>query len=259
VYEISETLKEREVELSPTAVRQILREEGFAPLPRRLDEERPAKQGPQAEAVADARAFGLTESSFETVCGGLFLFLPDLARLGLERVARQAGLPGSRMIPPAHALRSALALKLWSIERKSHVMALVADPGLALFTGLNVIPKKSYLSEYSHGVDHARTLRLLATWQDAVSGEGLCESDSFNLDFHSVPYYGEDPVIERHYVSMRSRRQPSVLAFLPGFGQPHLLLFQCRPAQRMSRRGFRFLGSKNQPASCRASWSSIPS
>jgi len=214
VYDISETLKEREIDLSPTAIRQILREEGFAPLPRRLDEERPSKPGPEAEAVADARAFGLAETSFETVCGGLFLFLPDLARLGIEGVAQQAGLPGSKMIPPAHALRSALALKLWSIERKSHVMALVADPGLALFTGLNVIPKKSYLSEYSHGLDHARTLRLLAAWQEAAAGEGLSDGDSFNLDFHSVPYYGEDPVIQRHYVSMRSRRQPSVLAFL---------------------------------------------
>jgi hypothetical protein len=34
------------------------------------------------------------------------------------------------------------------------------------------------------------------------------------LDFHSVPYFGEDPVVERHYVSARSRRQPSILAFL---------------------------------------------
>jgi hypothetical protein len=41
------------------------------------------------------------------------------------------------MIPSGHALRTALALKLWAIERKSHVTALVADPGLALFvTGL---------------------------------------------------------------------------------------------------------------------------
>ena len=37
------------------------------------------------------------------------------------------------MIPAEHALRAGLALKLWSIERKSHVMALVADEGLALF------------------------------------------------------------------------------------------------------------------------------
>jgi len=215
VYEISETLKEGGFDLSPTAIRQILREEGFAPLPRRLDEERPSKPGPEAEAVADARAFGLTETSFDTVCGGLFLFVPDLVRLGLEGgVATKAGLPGSKMIPRGHALRSSLALKLWSIERKSHVMALVADPGLALFAGLNAIPKKSYLSEYSHGIDHARTVRLLAAWQDVLSGEGLVDGDSFNLDFHSVPYYGEDPAIERHFVSMRSRRQPSVLAFL---------------------------------------------
>lgn len=37
------------------------------------------------------------------------------------------------MIPAEHALRSCLALKLWSLERHSHVMALVADEGLALF------------------------------------------------------------------------------------------------------------------------------
>jgi hypothetical protein len=29
-----------------------------------------------------------------------------------------------------------------------------------------------------------------------------------------VPYYGEHPVVERHYVSARSRRQPSVLVFI---------------------------------------------
>ena len=44
----------------------------------------------------------------------------------LEALALSAKLPGSRMIPAAHALRAALALKLWAIERKSHVMALVA-------------------------------------------------------------------------------------------------------------------------------------
>jgi hypothetical protein len=38
--------------------------------------------------------------------------------------------------------------------------------------------------------------------------------NSFDLDFHSVPYYGEHPVVERHYVSARSRRQPSILVFL---------------------------------------------
>ena len=134
VYEIAAALAERARPLSPTAVREVLRAEGFAPLPRRLDEERPAQPGPSVEPVADARAFGLTPGTqFTTRVGGLFLFLPDLVRLAVETLAVAAKLPGSQMIPAAHALRAALALKLWSIERKSHVMALVADPGLALF------------------------------------------------------------------------------------------------------------------------------
>ena len=215
VYEISQVLKDQDMALSPTAVREVLRAEGFAPLPRRLDEERPPWVGPTVEPVADVRAFALVpRTQFVTRCGGLFLFLPELVRLQVQGLAEAAKLPGSGMIPAGHALRAALALKLWSIERKSHVMALVADPGLALFCGLNAIPKKSYLCEYSSRLDHARTTRLLAAWHRAVAKEALFAGDSFNLDFHSVPYYGEDPQVQRHYVSMRSRQQPSVLAFL---------------------------------------------
>jgi transposase-like protein len=215
VYEISAALKEQAMPLSPTAVREVLRAEGFAPLPRRLDEERPTLPGPTVQPIADVRAFGLApQTQFTTRLGGLFLFLPDLVRLQSETLATAARLPGSVMIPAPHALRAALALKLWSIERKSHVMAWVADPGLALFCGLNVIPKKSYLCEYSSRLDHARTTRLLAAWHRAVAQEHLFAGTSFNLDFHSVPYYGEAPPVERHYVSMRSRAQPSVLAFL---------------------------------------------
>ncbi len=137
VYEISQALKERKLPLSPTAVREVLKAEGFAALPRRLDEERPQRPQPTVEPVADVRAFSLAPRKFFTRCGGLFLFLPELARLDPGQLAQAARLPGSKMIPPAHALRACLALKLWSIERKSHVMALVADEGLALFSGLN--------------------------------------------------------------------------------------------------------------------------
>jgi hypothetical protein len=215
VYEIAEALKASNMVLSPTAVRELLRAEGFAALPRRLDEERPGGPAPTAEPVADVRWFGLVaDTEFVTRCGGLFLFVPDLVRLQVAGLAGAAKLPGSVMIPAEHALRAALALKLWSIERKSHIMALVADPGLALFCGLNAIPKKSYLSEYSSRLGHAHTTGLLGAWHRAVAQDELFGASSFNLDFHSVPYYGEDPQLERHYVSMRSRSQPSVLAFL---------------------------------------------
>jgi hypothetical protein len=212
VYEISKALKEQHHPLSPTAVREVLKTEGFSALPRRMDDERPERLEPSVEAVADVRKFSLAPRQFTTACGGLFLFVPDMVRLDIEATA--AGLPGSKMIPAGHSLRAALAMKLWSIERKSHVMALLADEGFGLFTGLNVLPKKSFLSEYSCRVDHAKTMRVLSSWHAQVAGESIFPGESFNLDFHSAPYYGEHPVIEKHYVSMRSRRQSSILVFL---------------------------------------------
>lgn len=214
VYEISHTLKEHDCPLSPTAVREVLKVEGFAPLPRRLDEERPNYPRPTIEPVADVRSFSLEPRKFTTQCGGLFLFIPDLVRLEAEKLAAGAALPGSKMIPAGHAMRCCLALKLWSIERKSHVMSIVADEGLALFAGLNAFPKKSYLSEYSSRIHHNKTLKILAVWHELVSRTDLFPGESFNLDFHSVPYYGEHPKVEKHFVSARSRSQPSILVFL---------------------------------------------
>jgi transposase len=213
-YEISQTLKEQGIELGATAVREVLREEGFAPLPRRLDEERPVRIGPRAQAVADVRDFVLAPREFTTSVGGLFLFIPDLVRLDSDALARRAALPGSHMIPATHALRASLALKLWSIERKSHVMALVADEGLALFCGLNAMPKKSFLAEYSSRITPQKVSRLLSCWHERLVGERIFSGQSLNLDFHSVPYFGGHPVVESHYLSKRSRRQPSILTFL---------------------------------------------
>ena len=215
VYEIAEALKEQGTALSATAVSEVLRELGFAALPRRLDEERPDLPRPTVESAADARVLNLSPRRFPTRCGGLFLFVPDLVRLGLEQMADTARLPGSKMIPRTHALRACLALKLWAIERKSHVMALVADEGLGLFCGLNRIPKKSYLSEYSSRTTPKHTSALLGAWHSGVLAEqALFPAQYFDLDFHSVPYHGAHPSIERHYVSKRSRRQSSMLVFL---------------------------------------------
>src|SRR6266436_3019310 len=69
VYDISEALKARQLPLSPTAVREVLKSEGFAPLPRRRDEERPARPQPTVEPVADARAFSLAPRRIQTRCG----------------------------------------------------------------------------------------------------------------------------------------------------------------------------------------------
>ena len=214
IYDISQTLRREAEPLSPVAVSLILKEEGFARLPRRQDEERLPATHPDAAAVANVAALDLSPRNFRTRFGGLFLFLPALAPANLDRILSQAGFPGSQMVPASHAIRSLLGLKLFGTARHSHVMSYVFDEGLALFAGLNVIPKRSFLTEYSCRVAPEAHRKLMRLWFDAMSKMGLPRGASFDLDFHTVPFHGEDALMEKHYVSKRSRRQKGVLVFV---------------------------------------------
>jgi hypothetical protein len=118
------------------------------------------------------------------------------------------------MIPAEHALRALLALKLLGTERKSHVMDLVFDPAVAVFAGLNVVPKRSYLAAYSSRVDHRVNVRIMDAWFHQVQTAGLPAGPSLDLDFHTVPAHSAEEPLEKHYVSSRSRREPSILVFL---------------------------------------------
>ena len=219
VYDISEALKKEGIPRSPVAVAEVLRKEGFARLPRRGDAERPPGTKPTAADRADARALSLDPRTVRTKFGGLFLFLPMLAEIGFDRVIGRCGLPGTQMVPASHALRSLLALKLFGTQRHLHVMSAVLDEGLALFAGLNVIPKRSFLTEYSCRIEPACYPKMMQHWFDALMGLGLKHGRSFDLDFHTIPFHGEDALVEKHYVSKRSRRQKGILAFLAQDGE----------------------------------------
>ena len=130
----------------------------------------------------------------------------------MDRILRDAGFPGSEMIPAGCAIRSLLALKLFGTARHGHVMSAVLDQGLALFAGLNVIPKRSFLTEYSCRIAPACYPELMRRWFDAVGRLGLPRGHSFDLDFHTIPFHGEDALVEKHYVSKRSRRQKGIRA-----------------------------------------------
>jgi hypothetical protein len=214
IYDISRTLEEAGHTLSPVGISLILKEEGFARLPRRKDEERMTFNRPETADVADVQKLDLSARRFRTQFGGLFLFLPFLSQIPLERMLEGAGFPGTKMIPATQAVLSLLGLKLFGNARHSHVMSYVMDEGLSLFAGLNVIPKRSFLTEYSCRIDPASYPRLMHQWFDAVGQLGLKRGPSFDLDFHTIPFHGEDALMEKHYVSKRSRRQKGVLAFL---------------------------------------------
>jgi Transposase DDE domain len=214
IYDISRALQEKDRHLSPAAVARLLQQAGFAKLPRRADEERPEGLRPEAAAVADVRQLDLSVRQFRTQFGGLFLFVPFLAQVPLERMLDRCGLPGTQQIPAAAAMRSLLALKLFGSARHSHVMSSVFDEGLGLFAGLNVIPKRSFLTEYSCRIAPAAYPKLMISWFEALKALGFEHGVSFDVDFHTIPFHGEDALLQKHYVSKRSRRQKGVLAFL---------------------------------------------
>jgi hypothetical protein len=225
IYDISRALKNENIARTPTAVAKLLQDEGFAKLPRRADEERPDVVKPLQADRADVRSLCLEPRSITTKFGGLFLFLPALVEIGFDRVIGRCGLPGSKPVPAAHALRSLLALKLQNNRRHTHVMSAVLDEGLALFAGLNVIPKRSFLTEYSCRITPSCYPTLMSSWFDAMGKLGLEHGSSFDLDFHTIPFHGEDALLEKHYVSKRSRRQKGILAFLAQDGEKHFFCY----------------------------------
>jgi transposase len=173
VHEISRALAGDGESLSPAAIAALLKEEGFAKLPRRGDDERPDQPRPLVADVAYVRQLDLTPRFFLTKFGGLFLFLPWIVSADLPELLTRSGFPGSKMVPAPCAVRSLLALKLFGNARHSHVMSAVLDEGLALFAGLNVVPKRSFLTEYSCRVAPACYPKLMRDWFDAVSRLGL--------------------------------------------------------------------------------------
>jgi hypothetical protein len=56
-------------------------------------------------------------------------------------------------------------------------------------------------------------------------GLGLKHGGSFDLDFHTIPFHGEDALVEKHYVSKRSRRQKGILAFLAQDGEQRFFCY----------------------------------
>jgi hypothetical protein len=175
--------------------------------------------------VADVQQLDLAPRQLRTQFGGLFLFVPYLAEIPWEAIFEANEFPGSSMVPASQAIRSLLGLKLYGSARHSHVMSEVFDPGLALFAGLNCVPKRSFLTEYSCRIVPASYPKAMRQWFEAMSRLGLPRGESFDLDFHTIPFQGEDALLQKHYVSKRSRRQKGLLAFVAQDADTHVFCY----------------------------------
>jgi hypothetical protein len=224
IDEIALVLAREGIALNRTGIAEVIAEEGFERLWRRPEVLRGAPRREQLPrtGVID---FEQWPERVETKHAGLLLCMPDLVALDLAAIVKAAGYPGTSVIPAVSSVLSLLALKLANIRRTSHVEDLATDHGAALFAGLSSLPKTSALTSYSYKLSHERQHAFLQALNAAMLQAGLIDGADFDLDFHAIMHWGQDPALEKHYVPSRSQRTRSVLTFFAQDASTHNLAF----------------------------------
>lgn len=231
-YEISAKLSVEGTPLNRTSVAEILTEEGFGRLLRHPEPAASIAPGTPGRDTGLPRTatldFDRWPASVEAGKAGLLLLVPDLIALDLPGLVKRAGYPGTRIVPSVSWLLSLLALKLTRTRRVSHVDdLLLSDPAASLFAGLGTLPKKTALTDYSYRTSHEHQRTFLAALDSTMIKGGLATGGEaiFDLDFHAVMHWGQDPVLEKHYVPTRSQRARSVLTFFAQDSGTHNLVY----------------------------------
>jgi hypothetical protein len=225
--QIAEIIEEDGTDLSARTVERILREAGFPRLPRRtrllIGETRAHTTVPEVSRRLSVQHIdGMTVTSD---MAGLFAFAPFIELLGLPAMISRGGLPGSRPIPALHYFLSFLALKLAGTERLSHTNDHNFDAGLGLFAGLNVLPKCTAMSTYAYSLDGPVLDRLQQSVAKAGKRLGLYTSDTINLDFHAVPHWGDESVLDKNWVGARNKGIKSALTLFAQDCTSKLILY----------------------------------
>ena len=120
---------------------------------------------------------------------------------------KECEMPDSGDIDSAQACLSMLLLKLMGRKRLSHISSYDREPGLGVFAGLNVLPKPTYMNTYSCRCSESQVMdlqskaitRLKKTYSDFYS------SDYINLDFHSIPHFGDESEMEKVWCGARGK------------------------------------------------------
>lgn len=225
--EITQLLSEEGIEVSVRTVERILAEAGYSKLPRRAKLKLGLTQK-GAEVPAVSEVISLSEFSgqtFECDAAGVFLFAPFIEKLNIPRVIKDAGLPSTKALGALNYFFSFLALKLLGTERYSHVGDHSFDPGLGLFAGLNVLPKCTSISSYSYSLDSVHLLKLQKSFVKQASKLGLYDNSIVNLDFHTVPHFGDESELQSHWAGARNKRMKGALTLFAQDAESKLILY----------------------------------
>ncbi len=232
--EIVQLLSEDGIEISVRTVERILAEEGFSKLPRRTQLKIGLTvKGAQVPAVSHSIHISEFDNrNIDCDAAGIFLFAPFIEKLNIYQVVQKAGLPGSKTIPAISYFLSFLALKLLGTQRYAHMGEHSFDPGTGLFAGLNVLPKCTAMSTYSYSIDPTHLLRLQKTFVQQVTKLGLYDRSVINLDFHTVPHFGNESVLQKHWAGARNKVMKGALTLFAQDAGSRMILYTAADIQK---------------------------
>jgi transposase len=190
----------------------LLKNEGFARLPKRSKQ---AKRQLEKTDIKALKSSSLTfePEEFKTSNGGLLCFLPYIKQYGIDEIIKSSSYPETKLIDRNSSIMSFLSLKLSNFRRYSSDDMWCMDRGSGLFAGLNVLPKTSWFSSYSDRVTRDMNINFLKRMHKIWLESGLL-SDTINLDFTTIPYWGEDNHLENNWSGKRNKALTSMLAVL---------------------------------------------
>jgi transposase len=230
IEEIVAELARAGTPLSRTAVWEILKDAGLSRMPTPAAKPKTGPE-PEPERLSAPKVRVLADPEWpqtgrvETQHAGLFLLIGNLIELDLPGLVEAAGWPSTSQLEALHSVLSLMTLKLAGRRRRSHVQNVVHDPALGLFCGLNALPKTWHLRTYSYRTTRAQQVALFEALGPRLRDAGLVGEQGLNLDFHAIMSYGEDTVLDKHYVPRRSQRTRSVLTFIAQDGQERTIIY----------------------------------
>jgi len=214
IVDIKAILSGEGISLSLWKIDRILKENDFLPLAKRTTKEKQNVALSSNIEVPRTNAIQLTQADkFDSLGGSIFLFYPILKELRLDKIIKECSFPETNKLSSQNMILSFLALKLNNTERLSHESDYEIDRGLGLFSGLNVIPKSSTLSSYSYKITREMNKEFIMKLGESVS-KLFPESGDYNLDFHTIPHWGDESILEKHWSNTRHTGLKSILALL---------------------------------------------
>lgn len=210
--DIETILHGKSYKVSYMYIHKLLVNNGFAKLPKRSKQQKALLKFPKIQAEK-SKMLQFSNEEFMSQNVGLFCFRIMIEHYGISDIIKSSNYPQTSSIDRLASILSFVALKISNIRRYSADDIWCMDRGSGLFAGLNVLPKTSWFSTYSHRVTKNMNILFLKELHKIWLQHNLI-SDTINLDFTTIPYWGDDEHLENNWSGKRTKALASMLAVL---------------------------------------------